>query len=353
METVALQAGEIVLEDKPAPTRRKEDIVSKPKSKGGLIAAAVAAVLVLGGVGWFATRNGGDGGSQAAPGEMEASVEVISDPTGAQIFVNDADSGLATPAFVTLKGAPGDLTIVELRQDGAVLARTQIVMGSAVPSKWQPDMLSPPERWKIVSEPSGAAVTIDNESIGVTPIEHLFAYDETYEVAASLDGFSSANKTVDLNAMTAAEKAKQELRLSLPKIIPPGNLVIRASYPVNVTVDGRSRSGTRISLAPGTYQVALSAPSVFYSGSQRVQIRSGQSSEISLPTATAVTIAATPSNCRIRINGRDAGFVPLNIQLTVGRQQIEFLWEAMGRTLTVNEDVGTSTKRIFRAAPQQ
>lgn len=353
METVALQAGEIVLEDKPAPTRRKEDIALKPKSRGGLIAAAVAAVVILGGVGWLATRNGGGDGTEAAASEVEASVEVISDPAGAQIFVNDADSGLATPAFVTLKGAPGDLTIVELRQDGATLARTQIVMGSAVPTKWQPDMLSPPEKWTIVSEPAGAAVTVGGDAIGVTPIEHLFAYDQAYEVEATLDGFRSASMTVDLRAMTAAEKSGQELRLNLPKIIPPGNLVIRASYPVNVTVDGRRKSGSRISLAPGTYQVALSAPSVFYSGSHRVQIRSGQSSEISLPAATPVTIAATPSNCRIRINGTDAGFVPLNLQLAVGRHQIEFLWEAMGRTLTVNEDVGTSTKRIFRAAPQQ
>jgi hypothetical protein len=71
-----------------------------------------------------------------------------------------------------------------------------------------------------------------------------------------------------------------------------------------------------------------------------------------MPAATPVTIAATPSNCKIRIDGRDAGFVPVNTDLTIGRHEIEFIWEAMGKNKTVTEEIGTQTRRIFQAAPE-
>ena len=80
-------------------------------------------------------------------------------------------------------------------------------------------------------------------------------------------------------------------------------------------------------------------------------IRTGESSEVSLPASTSVTIVATPGNCKIRIDGRDAGFVPVSTDITIGRHEIEFLWESMGKNLTITEEIGTETGRIFRAAP--
>ena len=352
METIALRADEVVLEDKPAPTRGTE--VERPKSKAwmGIAAAVVLAVAGVGGWAWM-SRGSDTSAATAGPSEISANVEVVSDTPGAQIFVNGEDQGLATPAFVTLSGVAGDVLEIELRHEGATLARTQMVMGSAVPSKWEPTLLSPPERWAITSTPSGATVSVNGESTGTTPTDFLFAYDETYEVQFELEGYDGASRGIELANMDDSARASRALDVRLSKVVLPGNLVVKASYPVTVSVDGRRQSGSRISLRPGTYNVSLSAPEVFYFASRRVDIRSGESTELALPAATAVTIAATPSNCKIRINGRDAGFVPLNIQLAIGRHEIDFLWEAMGRSLTVTEDVGTSTGRIFRAAPQQ
>ncbi|MDX1643593.1 MAG: serine/threonine-protein kinase [Thermoanaerobaculia bacterium] len=353
METVALRADEVVLEDKPAPTRDAD--YDEPEKKTWMpIAAAVAGVALLGGLGWFATRDDDRAGVvESAADEVSASVEVISDPPGAEIFVDGEDRGLTTPAFVSIEGVAGDVRELELRRDGATVARTQIVMGSAVPSRWNPELLPPPERWTITSDPPGATVSIDGEVIGKTPTQQVFAYGESYDVAVELDGYQSADRTIDLAAMDADAKAGRDLNFRLAKVIPPGNLVVKASYPVTITVDGRRQSGSRLALRPGTYQVSLAAPEVFYFASRSVTIRSGETTELSLPAATPVTIAATPSNCKIRIDGRDAGFVPVNTKLSIGRHEIEFLWESIGRSLTVTEDVGTSTQRIFRAAPQQ
>ncbi len=295
---------------------------------------------------------GGDGNSATTveEGMVNESLEVVSDPPGAEIWVNGENQGLTTPAFVTLTGAVGDVSELELRQEGAVLANTRIELGGAVPDRWDPELLPAPERWALTSEPSGASVFVNDDSLGTTPAEFVFAYDKEYLVRMELDGYETSSRPVALAEMDDADRAERALHMALPKVIPPGYLVVQADYPVDISVDGRRRSGSRISLRPGTYQVSLSAPSVFYSSSRSVTIRTGQASEVSLPAATSVTIAANPSNCKIRINGRDAGYVPVNTQITIGRHEIEFLWEAMGKTLTVTEDVGTSTRRIFKAA---
>jgi hypothetical protein len=277
---------------------------------------------------------------------------VVSEPAGAEIWINGVNQDLTTPAFVTLSGEVGDVSELELRREGAVLANTRIELGGAVPDRWEPELLPAPERWTLTSQPSGASVFINDESYGETPTEARFSYDREYSVRMELDGYETSSQTVALAEMSTSAKADRELHVELSKVIPPGYLVVSADYPVNVSVDGRRRSGSRISLRPGTYQVSLSAPSVFYSSSRSVTIRTGQASEISLPAATSVTIAANPSNCKVRINGRDAGYVPVNTQITIGRHEIEFLWEAMGKTLTVTEDIGTSTRRIFRTAAE-
>jgi tRNA A-37 threonylcarbamoyl transferase component Bud32 len=352
METIALRAGEIVLEDKPAPTRPIEEEVGKSKSWLGIAAGVLA--LVLAGAGaytWFGNSGGADTAVEA--GIMSASFEVVSDPPGAEIWVNGQNQQLTTPAFISIEGAEGEVSEIDLRRDGAVLANTQFVLGGAIPDRWAPDLLPAPERWALTSEPDGASLFINDEEYGNTPADYTFTYGEAVDIRMELEGYETASRTIDLAGMSDSDKADRKLHLRLGKVIPPGFLVVKADYPVTVSVDGRQRSGSRISLRPGNFQVSLSAPSVFYSASRAVTIRTGESSEIQMPAATPVTIAATPSNCKVRINGRDAGFVPVNTDLTVGRHEIEFLWESIGKTLTVSEEIGTQTKRVFRAAPEQ
>jgi hypothetical protein len=353
-ETVALRADEVLLENKPAPTRSIEEEAEKSKPWLGIAAGVLA--VALAGFGAFSFFGGKSETAQeaaAAEGILTASFEVISDPPGAEIWVNGVNQELTTPAFVSLEGPGGEVSELELRREGAVLANTQFVLGGAIPNRWAPELLPAPERWDITSEPSGAKLFINDEAYGDTPADFVFTYDQSYDVRVEMDGFDSARRTIELSEMNDSAKAGKALNLRLPKVIPPGFLVVKASYAVTVTVDGRRKSGSRISLRPGTYQVSLSAPDVFYSSSRSVTIRTGESSEVSLPATTPVTIAATPSNCKIRINGRDAGFVPVNANLAIGSNEIEFLWEAMGKTLTVTENVGTGTQRIFRSAPDQ
>lgn len=351
METIALRADEIVLEDKPAPTRALEE--ESAKSKSWLAIAAGILVVVLAGAGIYSWVGGGGGDTQVEAGMISASFEVISDPPGAEIWVNGENQQLMTPAFISIQGAEGEVSEIELRRDGATLANTQFVLGGAIPDRWAPDLLPAPERWALTSDPDGASLFINDEEYGNTPADYTFSYDEEYEIRMELDGYETASRTIALAEMSDADKEDRALHLRLGKVIPPGYLVISADYPVTVAVDGRQRSGNRIALRPGNFQVSLSAPSVFYSASRSVTIRTGESTEIQMPGATPVTIAATPSNCKVRINGRDAGFVPVNTSLTIGRHEIEFLWESIGKNLKVTEEIGTQTKRIFQAAPEQ
>ena len=133
----------------------------------------------------------------------------------------------------------------------------------------------------------------------------------------------------------------------------PGTLRVVASYPVKVTVDGSPVRGDRIALRPGSRAVRATAPTVFFSGSRTIEAASGETYDWRLPEAVPVTVAATPGNCRIRIDGRDVGYVPAAVSLTVGLHEFEFVWSALDQSLTVTEEISPSTRRVFRAAPRR
>jgi len=197
METVALRADEVLLENRPAPTRSIEEEIEKGKPWLGIAAAVVAvAVAGFGALTWF----GGDSETAeegaAAAGLMTASFEVISNPPGAQIWVNGVDQQLTTPAFVSLEGPEGEVSELELRRDGAVLANTQFVLGGAIPQRWAPELLPAPERWNITSDPTGAKLFVNDEAYGATPADFVFAYDQSYEIRAEMDGYDSTRRTI-------------------------------------------------------------------------------------------------------------------------------------------------------------
>jgi hypothetical protein len=137
----------------------------------------------------------------------------------------------------------------------------------------------------------------------------------------------------------------------MQKAIPPGFVRVQAAYPVEVEVDGRRRSGSPVALAPGSYRVRFLAPSVFYSETRSLEIESGESVQVSLPGAVSVTVGATPSNCKVSIDGRDVGFVPANVDIVPGTHEFRFEWSGMDRSLTTTEEIRPGTSRVFRAAP--
>lgn len=339
----------------PAAVRPRERRGRQGRKQGkpwGL--AAAAGVLLLAAGGWLAWSRMGATES-AEPGAVAAAggtIEVASEPPGAAIFVGEQDTGLVTPAFVPLSGAEGEVVTMQLRVEGEAVASTQLVLGSSLPERWSPTLEAPPERITLATEPAGATVVVDGEPLaGATPVELLLRPGEPREVRFELDGYEPLSRTLDLEAIDPAERAARQVLLTLHKAIPPGFVRVQAGYPVEVEVDGRRRSGSPVALPPGSYRVRFLAPSVFYGETRNLEIASGETVQVSLPAAVSVTVGATPSNCKVAIDGRDVGFVPASVEIVPGTHEFRFEWGGIDKSLTVTEEIRPDTSRVFRAAP--
>jgi hypothetical protein len=219
----------------------------------------------------------------------------------------------------------------------------------------EPATPSPPEPVPIAitSAPAGATVVLDGTPLETpTPARVELLSETEYRLQVRLEGYEGAGWTFTLADLSDAQRRSGELHFPLRSSIPPGALEIVATYPVRVQVGGRSHDSSRIELPPGDYTIQISAPTVFYSEIREVSIASGQTQEVALPASTRINIAANPSRCRVKINGQDAGYVPAEVDLTLGQHVFEFDWESLGESLTLTRNITRQTERVFAAAPR-
>ena len=325
-------------------TKKKAGGTGKSKSGVGAWVAILAVVTALAAVGWAYMRGSG-------PADWEGALEVTSAPPGAEIWVDGNDSGQVTPATVTINGPDGSPVTIELRQNGNVLATTQVTRGAAAPPSWQAALGPQPRRIQLISNPVGASVTFDGEPIGTAAVEVELEPEGTYEVKMDLDGYQSITRTISLDSLTEDQLAAGRLDFQLEETKPVGTLLVNADYAVSIEAAGSRQQGPRMDLPAGTHNVVFSAPAVFYRESRSVEVRSGETTEVTLPQAVTITVAATPSNCQVTIDDREVGFVPVQKRLTVGPHKFGFSWQGVEETVEVTEEIGPDSTRVFQVAP--
>ena len=351
------------------PERESEQTRTDANKKPPVWAIAAGAAAVVGLGGWFLISNLGGSheateGTAAAPTEASAleaaapysgQLGISSDPAGASILLNGEDTSLVTPANLPLTGTVGEDAQIELAWSGTTIASTILKLGPDIGATWAPDVTLPTESFEITSQPAGATISIDGESIGeVTPATVDLSPGIDYRLGVKLSGYDAGGRTFSLDDLNDSQRAEHTLHFGLQKSIPPGVVAIQAPYAVGVEVGGRTYRPTtnqKINLRPGRYEMRIFAPDVFYNATRSVNVSSQQTVDIRLPQSTSVTLAATPSNCRVSINGQDAGFVPVTVKVTLGAQQFEFNWSRLGQSVSFTEQVRPNTDRIFRAAP--
>ena len=327
-----------------------------------VVIAAIVWVLVSGPT--LAPSDPGEAARADTPAAAPAFSRVVrvrSEPPGAQIFLDGGDLGLVTPAGVELQGEVGQRVRLELRRDGQTAAATSLVLGEGVPDEWAPAETAAapaPEVFTVSSTPPGARVTLDGEAVdGVTPVEMELRPEQPYDLSITLDGYDAAGLTFALDDLSATQRDRRTLDFPLQASVTPGRVVVTASYPVEVTVEptggGRPRTyrastDHNVPLRPGRYDVHLSAPDVFFSRRDTIELAEGQQVMMPVPNAVSVTVAAVPSNCRVSIDGRYVDVTPLNLNLVIGRH--EFEWPALGESETRSESINRDQQRIFASA---
>ncbi|MDA8018907.1 MAG: protein kinase [Thermoanaerobaculia bacterium] len=209
-----------------------------------------------------------------------------------------------------------------------------------------------PQTFTVTSLPEGAAVTFDGTTLAQrTPVEIEIAPGGDHRLEVRLDGFDTASWSFRLDSLRLEQLEDKVLHFPLRSAVPPAKLWVDSSYPVTIVVDGRTLGPVtrgEVALPPSTRQLTLLAKDVFFRQTRRVAMESGKTLSVTTPRVARANIVATPGNCRVRIDGWDAGTSPINdLPITVGAHKLEFEWPTLGRKLTKTEVISPSGNNFF------
>ena len=221
-----------VTEDDPALdalSQAPDDECGPQRGAGVKLIAAIALVAAVGGGAWFAMR----------PGEVPAPIpesepdnpvriqvkgatikyRVRSAPSGATVR-SDGEVIGKTPTTVTRPEGQTPLLTFEL--DGYATKQLQLPGTGARTQDIPVDLerLAPAKAWlKLVSDPPGADVYVDEELLGTTPFEwRPVAADGEVQLRFAKTGFAPQTVLAELAASSSATQIETELkRLSTPK----------------------------------------------------------------------------------------------------------------------------------------
>lgn len=302
--------------------------------------AAGAAVVVLGIAGWllFGRSDGGGASDAAAPDTAVAAEATPEEADAPEAIGSDGEAAPDTegqnPPTAEIGTAPAEE--LEAGEPGATEEAVAV------------------RSFRITSQPPGAAVLVNGEELDQrTPTSVNLEPTVEYQVTLRLDGYDPAGWSFALEDLSDAQDRSGVLHFPLQSSVPPALLTVAAAYPVNVEIGGDSFQGPieELELEPGSYSVRLEAPAVFYSETRQIDLAAGAAETLELPALAPLTVAATPSRCRVRIDGRDAGYVPIQLDIAVGTHEFLFDWENLGKTLALTRAITAETDRVFAAAP--
>src|SRR5258706_362052 len=229
-----------------SPTRRTADTVMQPgpavpatvllgatpaavpaapvASTRTLMLAAAAALLVVVVVGVLLLMRP----PRVAP---PVTVHVRSEPTGAQVLLDGQDTGVVTDGDVTLPAATsGTVTLTlrkpEYREATRVLRLPLGASDLRFVMEALPVVVTSTVALPIVTEPPGAAVTVDGQAVkGTTPLTVSVDPAREHRIAVRLEGHAPQEASV------AAGAAAAPVRFTLDALGPQGRVPVSAAYP--------------------------------------------------------------------------------------------------------------------------
>lgn len=189
---------------------------------------------------------------------------------------------------------------------------------------------------EISSNPAGATVLQGTTELGVTPLS-LELMEGSHSLTIIRDGFKAWDGTV-----VAAANVDQ----SLPTVqLEPANAQLQVNTiprQANVTVNGRYRgqSPVRLSLSPDVDYVIGLSKAGYGTADRRVRLEAAVTEEITVDLTARtgeVTVAATPGDATVYIDGRAQGTGTIKLNLSSAPHRLEVKrngYEDYSRTIT-------------------
>jgi hypothetical protein len=180
-------------------------------------------------------------------------------------------------------------------------------------------------RVQVVSDPAGAAVTLDGRAVpGETPLTLDLDPARDHVIRAQKSGFGPAERKLPAGSA-------EEVRLTLVPAGPLGAVTLSAAYPVDVLLRGRvlakGQTSARVELPAGRQTLTLVSEKHFLRANLSVDVKPGTSVALEAPPLGRVSIRAVPDNCEVSIDGIFADYPPiLERPLAAGTRTVSFKW---------------------------
>lgn len=187
----------------------------------------------------------------------------------------------------------------------------------------------------VSSKPEGAAVSVDGELVGTTPMKVPLVSGKKHLVEVSLDGYADAEREVepghdDTVAVEFALKPGATLNVTSD---PPD-----ASVRVNGRVVLENTPGVTKSFPPGPVEVVVRYPG-YDDFTKKLKAKKGaQKLDAKLLAKVKVTVTSSPTGASVKLDGEDAGVTPTQLLLsTKGKYTVEVTkdgWSTVKKVLT-------------------
>jgi hypothetical protein len=306
-----------------------------------VVALLVGAIIVAGGV-WAAM-------ALPPPAQPVGSLNVESDPTGAEVRVDDTLRG-TTPLTVTVP--EGNHTLVVQRGPNVKRLDIQVARGTAKAYHFAwaeaPAAVAAVQTGSlsVVSDPPGSTVVVDGTPRGQTPVTIRDLSAGRHDVVVRSTG-ANFQRSVQVEAGATASLVVGGAPATAPSW---GWITLRTPFTVQVFEAGRMVGTSeidRIMLPPGNRDLEFVADSLGFRQSLQVSISAGRAAPVSLTIPrVAMNINALPW-AEVFIDGARIGDTPLaNVMQTIGDHEIVFRHPQLGEKRQVTRVSARDSLRV-------
>ncbi len=263
-------------------------------------------------------------------------IEVTSDPSEAQIFINDLDTGLKTPNHLP-KFEVGTQITLQLKKERFVYAPKTITIEEN-PIVLKEKLAKEPAFLSVSSDPSGADVSINGQRRGQTPGRFEITAEQSVRVTISKTRYESA--TQQISALKSGDT--KSTSASLKQVtVQYANLSVTTDPPgAAISIDGEGKSGggpfqvvagkgVRVSVSKEGFETATQSVSLKPDETRSIALKLKlKTSSDHLPDKpppmgdSYVSVSSKPAGADVFINGVNKGATPGKFKVSPGNVEV-------------------------------
>jgi PEGA domain len=308
-------------EEKTAPKTPKTKSRKAMSGSWKRLAAAIGAVVLLGGIAMFASKLF-RGSTVASP--STGTLVVQSNPAGVQVVVDGIERGL-TPAKLSV--APG-AHILELRGRGVPrVIPINVAAGSEVSQYLEFADTPSTGQLRVQTQPAGAKVIIDGVDRGIAPTTVTELTPGDHEVVLQA-GAASVKQTVTIQAGATASFVAPIAGVEASSGPVSGWVAVKAPVTMEIREGGRllgTSDSDRVMMAAGRHEIEIVNDTLGYRTTRVIQVAAGKIAAISIDLPNGVVNLNASPWAEVWIDGQRVGETPIgNLSVPIGPHEVVF-----------------------------